>query len=159
MWSFCVHLVWDSSTLLACMSFSFVRLEKFSFTISSNGFSISCSFFSPAGTPIMWMLICLMLSLRPLELSFFLIFFSFCCSDWVFSATLSFKSMIEFPSSSSNLLLLPSSIIHFSYWISFWLVLILFSFSIFMFPIFSLKFSLKSLRILITSVLSSALDR
>ena len=60
-------------TLLASWSsqksISFARLEKFSFIICSNKFSISCCCSSPSGTPIIWILECFRLSQRFLSLS------------------------------------------------------------------------------------------
>ena len=59
----------------ACMSISFTKLRKFSFSIFSDRFPISWSF-SSSGTPIMWMLDFLKLSQRLLTLSSFF-FYSF----------------------------------------------------------------------------------
>ena len=67
---FWVQLVWDS--LNFCMSISFTKLGKFSFIIFSNKFSTSCSLFSPSGTPMIQMLVCLKLPERLLSLSVFL---------------------------------------------------------------------------------------
>ena len=39
-----------------CMSSSYTRLGKSSFIICSNKFSMSCSFSSPSGTTMIWML-------------------------------------------------------------------------------------------------------
>ena len=52
-------------------SISFARLGKFSFITFSNKFSISCSSYSPSGTPMILMLECSNLSPRFLSLSSF----------------------------------------------------------------------------------------
>ena len=99
----------------------------------------------------------MILSQRTFKLSFFG-FYSFCRSDWVFSATSSAKSLIQ-SSALFTLPLTPSSEFFISDW-SFFMC----SISIFMFPIFLLMFSLSCLfspkvhyaSLLITSVLNSA---
>ena len=74
---FCVVLFGSNltGTLYAsrtCMFISFVKLGKFPFIIFSCRYSISCSFFSPSGTPGMYLLLDLLkLSQRLLILSSF----------------------------------------------------------------------------------------
>ena len=71
-----------------CMSISFTKLGKFSFTIFSDRFPFSYYFSSPSGTCMMRMLDLLKLPQRLLIVSsFFWILFSFCCSDWLFFAS------------------------------------------------------------------------
>ena len=60
--------LWASWT--SWKSISFARFGKFSI-IFSNEFSMSCSSSSPSGTPMIWMLECLKLSRRFLNLSSF----------------------------------------------------------------------------------------
>ena len=93
------------------MSVSFTRLGKFSSITSSNNFFCPILSLLPSRTPITQTLICLILSQRSLKLSsiFFLIFFSFCYSDWVISTLLSSRLLIH---SSVSLLY---RIFHFSY--------------------------------------------
>ena len=77
------------------ISVSFYRLRTFSAIISSNKCSAPFSLFSPFGTPIMQMLVCLMLSQKSLKLfSFLKMLFSFFCSAWVIFTTLSSRSLI-----------------------------------------------------------------
>ena len=76
------------------MSISFTKLGKLYFIIFSNRFQFSCSFSSPSGTPMMWMLVCLKLSQRLLTL--FSFFFWICCSEWLFFSYLCSKSLIWF---------------------------------------------------------------
>ena len=108
------------------MSVSFPWLGKFSAIISSNKFSALLSLSFPSGTTIMWMLVCLILSSRSLNLaSFFLTFFY--CSAWVISSTLSSRSTI-YSFAFSNLLLIPSGVFFISMIIFFnpdWLLLLL----------------------------------
>ena len=90
-------------------SVSFVNFRKFSAIILSNTYFTLFSLSSPSGTPVMQMLVLLMLSHRSLKLfSFFKIYFSFCCSDWVISIILPSKLLLC-SSVSSNLPLIPSS--------------------------------------------------
>ena len=56
----CVSWTW--------LAISFPMLGKFSPVISLNIFSDPFSFFSSSGTPVIWMLVCLMLSLMSLRL-------------------------------------------------------------------------------------------
>ena len=71
-------------TFWTCMSIPFTKLGKFSFTIFSNRFPLSCSFSYPSGTHKTQMLDLLELSQNLLILySFFWISFSSCCSDWL----------------------------------------------------------------------------
>ena len=58
---------------------SFPRLVKFSAIIPSNIFSGPFSLYSPSGTPITWILMCLMVS------HFFSFFFLFSSSDFPYS--------------------------------------------------------------------------
>ena len=79
-----------------CVTFSPLRLGKFSITTFSNSFSIHRSSFSPSGIPSIRILLRFMLlfiSLIPS--SFFLSLFSFSCSFWVFFSTLSSSSLIQ----------------------------------------------------------------
>ena len=59
------------------MSISFTKLEKFSFIIFSNQFSISCSSSSPSGTPMIQMLVHLEMSQGLLILSSYIFLNSF----------------------------------------------------------------------------------
>ena len=61
------------------LTISFPTLGKFSTIISLSIFSGPFSHSSPSGTPIMWMLVCLMLSQRCLHFLFFSFFFSKFC--------------------------------------------------------------------------------
>nr|KAF6450522.1 hypothetical protein HJG59_008394 [Molossus molossus] len=137
-----------------CMSVSFTKLGKFSVIIVSNRFSISCSHSSPSGTPKMRMLACLKLSQRLLTLSsFFWILFSFCCSDWGFFASSYSKSMVC-SLDLRTLVLKLCKLFFISVSASFnsdW------SFFMLLRPsLRSLRFSLSSLSILISSILNSA---
>ena len=61
-----------------CVTFSLIRLGKFSIITFSNRFSIPCSSSSPSGIPIMWILLRFMLSCTSLNpSSFFLSLFLF----------------------------------------------------------------------------------
>ncbi|KAF6384984.1 hypothetical protein mRhiFer1_008837 [Rhinolophus ferrumequinum] len=141
-------------TSWACMLVSFIRLGKVSDIITSNMFSIPCFLSSPSSIPMMHMVLHLMLSQRSLKpSSLFFILFSFCCSVWVIAANLSSKSLIR-SSASSNLLVIPSS--------EFFISVIVFFISNWLFIMISLSFfmsSLSSLNILIISVLNSVSDR
>ena len=126
---------------------SFARLGKFSYIISSNKFSISCSSSSPSGTPMIQML-------EHLKLSWtFLSFSSFCWilvssffSGWMFISSFWYKLLIWVLVSFLSLLV-PYSFSFISFCIAFT------SSSI-------LRPSLTiSVSILITSVLNSASDR
>ena len=64
------------------VAISFPVLGKFSTIISSNVFSGPFSLSSPSGTPIMRMLLCLMLSQRPLDCPQFFSFFILLCSSY-----------------------------------------------------------------------------
>ena len=46
-----------------CVTFSLIRLGKFSIVTFSNRFSIPCSSSSPSGIPIIWILLCLFLGI------------------------------------------------------------------------------------------------
>ncbi|KAF6327521.1 hypothetical protein mRhiFer1_008242 [Rhinolophus ferrumequinum] len=162
-------LVGTLCTSWTCMLVSFIRLGKFSDIITSNMFSIPCLLSSPSGIPMMRMLLRLMLSQRSLRpSSLFFILFSFCCSVWVISATLSSKSLIR-SSASSSLLVIPSSeflisvIVFFSSnWFFVMISTSFFMFSLSSFVMISTSFfmsSLSSLNILITSVLNSVSER
>ena len=77
------------------VTFSLIRLGKFSIITFSNRFSIPFSSSSPSRIPIIWILLCFMLSYISLNpSSFFLSLFSFSCSFWVFYSTLSSSSLI-----------------------------------------------------------------
>ena len=96
---------------MLCASWTWLTISspmfgKFSAIISLNIFS--GPFFSPSGTPILQMLVCLM-SQRSLRLSSFLfILFSIFCSAAVMSTILSSRSLIR-SSASVVLLSIPSS--------------------------------------------------
>ena len=82
--------LWASWT--SWKSVSFVILEKFSFIICSNKFSISCSCSSLSGTPIFQILECLKLSQRFLSFSsFFGILVSSFCSTWMIISSFLFQ--------------------------------------------------------------------
>ena len=74
--------LWASWT--SWKSIFFARLEKFSFIMFSNKFSISWSSSCPSGTPVIQMLECLKLSWRFLNFSsvFWILVSSF-CSGWM----------------------------------------------------------------------------
>ena len=65
--SFCLGL-YASWT---CVTFSFTKWGKFSAIIYSDRSSIPCSLSSPSAIPVMWMLLCLVVSQRSLILSSF----------------------------------------------------------------------------------------
>ena len=93
------------------VSVSFPILEKFSAYNLNYFLGPFVSF--PSETPIMWMLVCLMLSQRFLRLSLFLfIVFSLFCSTAVISNHLFFRPLIH-SSASFILLLIPSSVFFF----------------------------------------------
>ena len=77
-----------------CILFSFTRLGKFSAIICSNRFSIPLSHSFPCGSPMIWVLLCLVLS------QMFLRFSSFLLSLFSFSFSLCVDTVIL----SSNLL-------------------------------------------------------
>uniref|UniRef100_K9IHF4 Uncharacterized protein n=1 Tax=Desmodus rotundus TaxID=9430 RepID=K9IHF4_DESRO len=62
-----------------CVTFSLIKLGKFSVITFSNRFSIPCSSSSPSGIPIIRILLCFMLSCSSLDTSLFCLF-SFSCS-------------------------------------------------------------------------------
>lgn len=78
------------------VSISFTRLGKFLAIICSNIFSVPF-FLSSSGIPIMWILMCLILSQASLDYPFLSImfFFSFCCSYWMNSTSL-FSKLLSF---------------------------------------------------------------
>ena len=83
---------------------SFSMLGKFSTIISSKLFSYPFFFSYSSGTPIIWMLVCLILSQRSLRLSSVLfILFTLFCSSEVISTILCSNSLIR---SASDILLL-----------------------------------------------------
>ena len=80
-------------------------------------------FLFPCGSPIMWMIMCLMLSQRSLRLSSFFcccffILFSIFCSVVVISTILSSRSLIH-PSASGILLWIPSNVLFISVYLFF----------------------------------------
>lgn len=100
------RILWASWSWMSVFFFTF---SKFSAITSSKFYALSSAPF-PFGTPIIWTLLCLILSDRSLNLSpLFKILFSFCCSVWVSSTALSSKSLI-LSSASTSLLLDPSNI-------------------------------------------------
>ena len=121
-----------------CMFISFTKLGKFSFIIISNRFPIPCYFFSPSGTPMMWMLDLFKLSQRLLILySFFLASFFFLF--WLLFWFLPLFILLLF---SCKLFFISISIL------DFWLDLF-----------YAVEVSLSSLSILINSVLNAASNR
>ena len=103
--------LYTSWTLL---TISFPTLGKFLAIIFSNIFSGPFFLSSLSGTPIMWMLVCLILSQRSPRLSSLLfIIFSIVYSAAVFSSIQSSRSFIQ--SSASDILLwIPSSVLFIS---------------------------------------------
>lgn len=74
---------------------SFLKPGNFSAIISPDKFSSPFSLCYSAGTCIMHILVCLMVSYKSLRLfSFFFILFSFCCSDSIISNNLNSNSLI-----------------------------------------------------------------
>ena len=117
-----------------CVTFvCLIKLGKFSIITFSKKFSITCCS-SPSGIPIIWILLCFVLSCITLNpSSFFLSFFSFSCSFWVPFSTLSSSSLNQ-SSASSSLVLIPSTVFFSSeivFFISSWPLLIV-SISFFM---------------------------
>ena len=91
-----------------CLTFSLIKLGKFSIITFSNTFYIPWSS-SPTGIPCIMILLCFMLSCISLNpSSFFLNLFSFSYSFWVFFSTLSSSLPIQFSASSSLLLILST---------------------------------------------------
>ena len=136
--------LWASWT--SWKSSSFTRLGKFSFIICSNKFSISCSYSSPSGTHIIWILECFRLSQRFVTLSsLFWILVSPFCSSWMFIFFLLLQIIVLSPGflpvtlGSLNILL-------YSFWVSFICFFIFWSSSI------------RSVSILITRALNSPSD-
>ena len=110
--------LWASWT---CVSLPFTSLWKFLAIISSNRFSISCSLSTPSGFPMMWMLLCFVLSQRFLKLSSFKkIFFLFAalpgCFFLHFLANHWFGTLLHLPTVYSF-----QYVIYFRYCIFFWL--------------------------------------
>ena len=114
------QLVWDSLSFPSLYVFFLHQIREVLVIISSNRFLIPYSFSSPSGIPMMWMLLCFMLYKMflssPHFLKFFFFFLLLCLG--VFS-TLSSKSLI-LPFTSSNLLIIPSSVLLISFVISDW---------------------------------------
>ena len=142
---FWVYFVWDPCASWTYMYIFFTRIGKFSVIVFSNKFSISC-FFLLLLVPLWCECWCAWCCPRgPLRYThLFWILFSFCCSDWVFSVTLSFKLLIR-SSALSTLLFITYDIFFISvilFFISDWFYF-MFSISIFMFPISLLTFSLR----------------
>ena len=102
---FFVSILFGTLCFLNLYIYFLHQIKDVSFIIFSSRFPISCSFSSPSGTPVMWMLECLKLSQRLLSLAlcfwffFFLLFwlnvFSYLCS----------KSLIWFLASYTRLLI------------------------------------------------------
>ena len=87
---------WDSLCFLDLDIYFLSRLGKFSGVMSSDMFSDPFFLSSPSGTPLMWMLIYLMLLLRPFNFSFLLIIF-YCFSNFhyaIFQLTDAFLCII-----------------------------------------------------------------
>ena len=102
-------LLWDSLCLLDLICYFLFHLGKFSTIISSKNFSYPFFFSSSSGRPIIWMLVCLILSQRSLRPSSVLsILFALFCSSEVISTILSSSSLIH--SASDILLLIPSRV-------------------------------------------------
>ena len=88
----CVSWTW--------LTISFSILGKFSIIISSKIFSYPFFFFPFYETPVIWMLVCLILSQRSLRLSSVLFtLFTFFCSSEVISTILSSSSLIHYSAS------------------------------------------------------------
>ncbi|KAF6099764.1 hypothetical protein HJG60_011502 [Phyllostomus discolor] len=123
-----------------CVTFSLIKLRKFSIIIFETDF---CLFsFSPPGIPIIWILLCFMLSYSSFNSSLFFYEVFFFCSVWEFFSTLSSSFLIQ-TSPSSNLLLIPCTVFFISdivFFISFCLLLIV-SISFFMLVYFRVSFS------------------
>ena len=105
-WAFVGHLVWDSASW-TCMSIFFTKVGKFSFIIFQIDFQffvLSLLLLAPlwceCGTSWSCSRGCLYYPL------FFGLFFSSCCFDWLFFASLWPKSLIWF-SASFSLLFVP----------------------------------------------------
>ena len=115
-----VHLVWNPLSFLCLDICYFFMFGMFPAIISWNTFSFHFSLSSPSGTPIMWMLGCLIVSQRSLRL--LTIYFFFCCSYWMIFIVLSSRWLMC--SVSRSLIFIPSHVFffYFSYWIIyFWL--------------------------------------
>ena len=137
--------LWASWT--SWTSISFARLGKFCDIICSNKFSISCSYSSSPGTPMIWILERLKISLRFLRLSsFFWILVSSFRSSWMFICFYWSKPLIWV------LVSVLSPLVPCTF--SFISLFIAFTFSCILWPC-----STISVSILITSVLNSACDR
>ena len=108
-------LLWASWT---SMSASFIKLGRFSFSIFSNRFLMSCSFSSSSGIPKMRCWYAWHWPRGSLHYPhFFWILFS-SCSDWLFFVSLCSKSFIWFLA-SSTLLLFPCQLFFISVSVSF----------------------------------------
>ena len=111
------------------LTISFSLLGQFLTIISSKIFSYPFFYSSSSGTPIIWMLVHLILSLRPLRLSSVLfILFTLVCSSEVISIILSSNSLIC-SSASYILLLLPSRVFLISVIVLFVSVCLFFNYS------------------------------
>ena len=148
MWSTLGPTCLGLSVLPRLVCLSFTKLGKFSFVISSNKFSISCSSSSPSGTPVIQMLVHLEMAQRLLRLYFFWILVSLFSPGWLFIYSLCSKSLVwilaSFPSLWVPCGTLPYPETHFS------VSLNVASIS----SLMLLAFSVSSLSILITSVLN-----
>ena len=141
------------------VSISSTRLGKFSIIIFSHRFSISHSLSSPSSIPMIRMSIHLRLSQMLLTLSSsFLNYFYFCCSDWVFSASLSFNSLIC-SSASCPPLLIPWNVFFMSDCFFFMFSVCFYVSYLFVYVLSSSTLPLNPWSILITSVLNSAPGR
>lgn len=113
--------VWDSYCFLD-LDVAFVpRLGKFTAIIVSNKFFASLFFlFSPSGTPVMQILVHLMSWSSLKQSSFLKILFAFCVvSRWLPLPYLPGHSLFL----SFNMLLIPSYLLYFIYWVfQLWLV-------------------------------------
>ena len=82
-----VHLVWNSLYLLDLFDFFLHQVRNVFCHFFKIGFSMPFSLSSPSSTPMVQKLAHLKLLQTLLTLSSFGPFFSFCCSDWIFSAS------------------------------------------------------------------------
>ena len=111
-----VLLIWDPlSFLYLDICFLLWVWKVFNHDLLKYIFDPLLSLSPPPGTPIMWMLVCLMLSQKALKwFPFFKNCFSFHCSEWMISISLSSSSLMHF-SVSFSLLFNPSGVFYFNY--------------------------------------------
>jgi len=97
-------------TFWTCVAIYFPILGRFSSIISSNIFLYPFILSSSSGTPITWMLVCLMLSQWSLRLSslFFILFYLFYSASLIFTILSSIS--LTHSSASVILLLVPATV-------------------------------------------------